>query len=359
VLAEISFRAETPEAVRALLADMQADLVVSRFAPAGSTARVLALDALVPIASPDNPAPRISSADLARALSGEVDNWAQIGGPDMPLVLHGLSQGSDLAAAIAARLGQTPEFQQTHADLAALAAAVARDPWALGVTGAAEVGPARALDLTDSCGFVLRPDFLSVKAEDYPLTLPIYLQNPPRRLPLLAREFSEFLAMPAAGAVISQAGFVSRESETAPLVDGARLINAINAGSDLDTLQRLAGAMQGATRASLTFRFDADSNQLDAVSQENLRDLAQAIEAGQFAGSTVQLVGFGADVGSSIARANDVLAALQVLAPDIMGENLPTVDAFGAALPMACDTTRAGKRLNARVEVWLRAQTSP
>ena len=26
---------------------------------------------------------------------------------------------------------------------------------------------------------------------------------------------------------------------------------------------------------------------------------------------------------------------------------------FGAALPMACDSTEAGRRLNRRVEVWL------
>ena len=34
--------------------------------------------------------PRIATGDLARALSGEVTNWSEIGGPDMPLVLHAL-----------------------------------------------------------------------------------------------------------------------------------------------------------------------------------------------------------------------------------------------------------------------------
>lgn len=355
VLAQITFGAATAEAARALQADMQADLVVARFAPAGTDARVLGLDALVPIASPDNSVARISTADLARALSGAVDNWMQIGGPDMPLVLHGLENGSDLAQAVAARLGQTPAFAQTHADLAALAAAVARDPWALAVTGAAEVGPARAIELTDSCNFVLRPSSMAVKTGDYPLTLPIYLLPPPRRLPLMAREFLDFLAMPNAQAAVDAAGFISSNVETAPLIDGARLINAITATADIAVLQRLTVHMQGARRASLTFRFEEGSTDLDAVSQENLRNLALRIEAGQFAGTAVHLVGFGADMDTSMAHATTVLAALTALAPDIGEQSLPVVDAFGAALPMACDTTAAGRRLNARVEVWLRA----
>ena len=53
--------------------------------------RVLALDALVPIVSPDNPVTAISMTDLARAFSGEIDNWAALGGPDAPIALHLLS----------------------------------------------------------------------------------------------------------------------------------------------------------------------------------------------------------------------------------------------------------------------------
>lgn len=362
VLAEFYFTPAAPQAARAGLADQEAELVLARFAPEGSTARVLALDALIPIVAPSNPLARLSTADLAAALSGSVSNWQQFGGPDMPLVLHGLQTGSDLAQAVAARLGQSPAFDQTHADLPALAAAVARDPWALGVTGRADVGPARAMTLTDSCGFVLSPSPLSVKAEDYPLTLPIYFLTPPRRLPLMAREFLEFLAMPDAQAAIAQAGFVARDVISAPLAsDGARLISAIKTMPDAALLQRLAAAMEGADRLSLTFRFDDGSPALDLASQENLTDLAQRIEAGQFARAQLMLVGFApstGDAGRDFAASNilveGVLAALAALLPSTAPEDLPQIDAFGAALPMACDTTKAGQRLNRRVEVWLR-----
>jgi phosphate transport system substrate-binding protein len=365
VLAEFSFAPAAPDAARAAMADMQADLVLARHAPQGSTARVLAQDALVPIIGPDNPVRQISTADLADALAGKITNWQQIGGPDMPLVLHGPQMGSDLASALTARLGQEPNFAQTHPDLAALALAVARDPWALAITGRAETGTARAIDLTDSCGFVLNSSALSVKAEDYPLTLPLFMLTPPRRLPPVAREFLDFFSLPAAQTAIAQTGFVARDMQLAPVSgDGVRILQAIAAMPDAKALpefQRMARAMQGANRLPMTFRFEAGGKALDLVSQENLNDLAQWLEAGLIT-DKISFVGFVPDSGDvqrdmaqSAALAETVLTALQQIAPNLPQTSTPQTDGFGAALPMACDTTQAGKRLNQRVEVWLHA----
>ncbi|MDZ7906156.1 MAG: hypothetical protein U5N55_10580 [Cypionkella sp.] len=364
VLAEFTFTPAPPETARSAVADSRADLVVARFAPLDSSAQVLALDALIPIVAPENPVRGISTANLAAALAGEIDNWKDLGGPDMPLVVHGLDKGSDLASALAARLGQDPAPSQTHADLTALAGAVARDPWALAVTGRASAGAARPLDLVDSCGFVLDPSPLAVMAQDYPLTLPIYLLTPQRRLPLMAREFLEFLSLPPAQEAIAAQGFVARSLQTRPLAgDGARLINAIKAadgGDALAQLQRLAQLMEVANRASISFRFEAGSDDIDLTSQTLLAELAQRIAAGQLAGQRAVLVGFSAETGNgegdyaaSIALADNVLSALSQLAPDIEASLWPSIDGFGAALPMACDTTPAGERLNRRVELWL------
>ncbi|NCO16742.1 MAG: hypothetical protein GW902_05880, partial [Alphaproteobacteria bacterium] len=232
-LARISFAATAPEAARAALDAGRAELVVAALAEGASGARVLALDALIPIVASDNDFPRISTADLARALTGEVTNWQELGGPDMPIVLHALAADSSLQQALAARLGQPVAATVVHPDLASLAAAVARDPWALAITGQAARGAARALPLTDSCGFLLLPTALAVKAEDYPLALPLYLLTPRRRLPLVARELLEFLALPQAQAAVAAAGYVNRSPERQPLTaDGLRLINAIRGAGD-------------------------------------------------------------------------------------------------------------------------------
>ncbi len=365
VLAEFSFAPMAPGDARAAAKAGRAELIVAAATEPDFRSRALALDALIPIVARDNPLPRISTGDLARALAGEVTNWAQIGGPDMPLVLHALTPDSDLQQALSARLGRDAAATVTHPDLATLAAAVARDPFALAITGQASAGAARALPLTDSCGFPLLPTSLAVKSEDYPLSLPIYLLTPRRRLPLVAREFLEFLASPQAERAVAAAGYIDRSPERQPMTaDGLRLISAIKGAGEETTLadlQRLAGVMDGADRLSLTFRFQDGSSTLDAHSRDNLTDLARMLEAGMLRDQTLILAGFSDGSGAartnldlSESRAQAVLAALKTAAPGLTVAQLPQVQAFGEALPMACDTTAPGRRLNRRVELWLK-----
>jgi phosphate transport system substrate-binding protein len=364
-LAEVSFAAAGPAAAHDAVLSGAATLALASATEPDLGAQSVALDAMVTIVAPDNPTPRISTTNLARVLSGEVTNWSAVGGPDMPLVLHGLAADSDVARALRARLGRDPAVTVTHASLADLAAAVARDPWAVAVTGRSVVGGARVLPLTDSCGFPLLPTRLAVKAQDYPLTLPVFFLTPRHRLPLIAREFLEFLSTSEAQVAVASAGYIDRSVERQPMtLDGLRLINAIKgAGKDttLEDLQRLVTQMDGADRLSLTFRFQDGTATLDASSQDNLADLAQMLEAGLFKDKALTLAGF--SDGNGTVKANldlsqgwgdTVLADLRALVPGMPVDQLPGVQAFGAALPMACDAVAAGRRLNRRVEVWLK-----
>jgi phosphate transport system substrate-binding protein len=230
-------------------------------------------------------------------------------------------------------------------------------------------GPARALPLTDSCDFPLPATPVTIKAEDYPLTAPLFLLTPRRRLPLLAREFLEFLATDAAQEAVATAGYIDRRVGLAPLTqDGQRLLGAIrNTGPEvtLAELQRLAAAMTGGDRVSLTFRFQDGSAQLDEHSRDNLTDLARLIAAGSFPGKHLLLAGFSDGSGAaavnldlSRSRAVAVRAALHAAAPDLTEEQLPDTTGFGEALPMACDTTASGRQVNRRVELWLHPATN-
>jgi phosphate transport system substrate-binding protein len=151
--------------------------------------------------------------------------------------------------------------------------------------------------------------------------------------------------------------------------DGLRLINAIQgAGEDvtLDDLKRLAGIMDGADRVSFTFRFEDGSSTLDAVSQDSLGDLAQLIAAGQFRNQKLVLAGFSdgsgaaeANLALSVDRAAQVAQELAVIAPDLSPAQMPVVEGFGEALPMACDETDIGRQLNRRVELWVVPEFAP
>lgn len=368
-LAGISFAPMLPDAASAALIAGEAEFAVAATLDPALGNRAMAMDALIPVMAASNPTPVISSRDLAAVLAGEVTNWAAIGGPDMPVVLHALARGTDLQRALTARLGRDVKADVLHDDMASLAAGVAADPYAIAIMGQSQQGPARRLPLTDSCGFSLLPTPLAIKAQDYPLSLPIYLLTPRRRLPLLAREFLEFLATPPAQAVIAAAGYVDRSPESQPMTaDGLRLINAIQGAKDgvaLADLQALVRVMAGADRVSLTFRFQDGSRTLDANSQQNLADLAQWLEAGQFAGKDLIFAGFSDGSGDAAAnlalaqeRAEGVAGALREAAPDLPQDRIPRVVAFGDVLPMACDTTSVGRGLNLRVEFWLRPQVT-
>ncbi|MGC9446421.1 phosphate ABC transporter substrate-binding/OmpA family protein [Cereibacter johrii] len=364
-VARVSFSPASPAAATEALGAGAAELVIAAHADPGMTTRVLALDALVPIVAADNPVPRVSTHDLARALSGEISNWKELGGPDMPLVLHALARDISLEAALEARLGRPIAAEITHPDLASLAAAVARDPYALAITGQSAHGAARVLPLTDSCGFPLVPSPLAVKSEDYPLALPVFLVTPPRRLPLFAREFLEFLSSAPAQAAVAEAGFVDRRPSRVPLAsDGQRLMNAIRTAGEeipLGELKRLTDLMAGADRLSITFRFEEGTDNLEAQSRESLSDLVKLLEIGRFRGQQLMLVGFSDGRGPaegnldlSRERAETVAAALRAAVPEL---GPPLVEGFGEALPLACDTTVAGRRMNRRVELWLRPLT--
>ncbi len=363
-LGTFTFTPASPVEASQRVTEGRADLIVAPLSNDAMSARVLANEALVALVATDNPVTQVRSTDLARALTGEVTNWRDLGGPDMPIVLHALSKDVALQGAVEARLGGDMPAEIRHPDAVTLAAAVARDPWALALSGRADIGAARVLPLTDSCDFPLPATTLAVKAGDYPLAVPIYLLSPRRRMPLITREFLEFLATDAAQTTIAAAGYIDRRPTRAPLTgDGQRLLGAIrSAGPEvsLGDLQRLAAAMTGGERLSLTFRFEDGSTRLDAASQDNLAHLARLIGARAFDGFALSFAGFSDGSGAadtnlalSQSRAEAVRASLAQIAPDLHDRELPTVDAFGEALPMACDTTASGRHINRRVELWL------
>jgi phosphate transport system substrate-binding protein len=369
-LADVSFQPMGPEAATAAVESGAADLKLSFRTEPGLGAHTVAMDGMVVLVAPDNPTPEISTVDLARVLAGEVESWAEIGGPDMPLVVHALSPDTDLQKALADRLGETGAADVLHPDLASLAEAVAKDPWAIALSGRSAIVPARRMPLTDSCGFPLLPTTLAIKAGDYPLALPVTLLSAKRRLPLMAREFIAFLRTPASGEAVATAGFIDRSVTRQPMTaDGLRLINAIQgAGEDvtLEDLKRLAGIMDGADRLSFTFRFEDGSSTLDAVSQDSLADLAQLIAAGQFRDQKLVLAGFSdgsgaaeANLALSVERAAKVAQELAAVAPDLSPAQMPVVEGFGEALPMACDETAIGRQLNRRVELWVVPDFAP
>lgn len=333
--------------------------------------RVLALDALTVIVSPNNPVAAISVSDLARILSGEIDNWRTLGGVDAPISIHLRDKQSGIAQAVEDRVLRQAglalvEDVTRHPTNSGLADAVARDQLALGVASYSEISNSKPLALTGTCGFQLRANRLTIKTEDYPLTAPMFLYVPARRLPKLAREFLSYTRSGPAQIITRRAGFVDQAPEEITLnAQGDRFSNAIRVAegeADLAALKHMVDTLSPLRRLSTSFRFETGVARLDAQSRSNVQQLAHAIEAGVYDGRHLVLVGFSDGEGPAegnlrIAqqRAQAVKQAIEaaVETADLSQVQL-SIDAFGEAMPMACDDTSWGRQVNRRVEVWVR-----
>lgn len=332
--------------------------------------RVLALDALVPIVSSRNPVATLSIAQLVDVLSGRIDNWSALGGPDAPITVHLRDAGSGMVQGVQDRLlapsgRELAQAVKRHNSNPALNRAVARDPFGLGLTSYSEIGNTKPLILKGTCGFQLRAARRSIKTEDYPLTAPMFLYVPARRLPRLAREFLSYTHSPPAQIVIRRAGFVDQAPEEIPVdLQGDRLSNAVRVADGIEglaMLQDMAKTLAPMRRSTVTFRFETGSARLDAQSRSNVLTLARAMEAGIYDGRHLMFVGFSDGDGPAKAnltiaerRAKAVRAAVEAAAETADLDRIKiTVEAFGEALPMACDDSAWGRQVNRRVEVWV------
>ena len=387
VAARIGFRVtSTAEGFADLLAN-EADIVLSMRAATPSEirlareaglgnlseprrSRIVALDGLVPIVASGNPLPGLTLDQLASVYAGQIDNWTQLGGADQPISLHLRDDLSGLTQEFQRRVMRRHKLQLSenvtrHSSNSDLADAIASDRFAIGIASLSEIGNAKPLIIRGSCDIQSRASDLSLKTEDYPLTTPLFIFTPARRLSLLAREFLSYIRSPTAQPVVERAGCVDLRLQEIPLAQqGERLGNAIRAGGAeiaLDELQRLVRRMQGTSRLSLSFRFEIGGTTLDAQSRSNAEILAQHLERGVFDRHTLIFVGFSDGEGPAagnlrLARRRAEAVRKQVLAAaptlDRAGLDLQ-IDAFGEAMPVACDDTDWGRRINRRVEVWV------
>ena len=333
--------------------------------------RVLALDGLVPVVSPGNPVRSLSPLQLAQVFAGQIDNWIEFGGPDAPIALHLPAANSGSSQALEDQLMKPVDREFSaetvrHEKNLALVSAVMRDPFAIGIAQFSETGNTQRLNLTGTCGFSLAASRRTIKTEDYPLTAPMFLYFPARRLPKIAREFLAYTRSPSAQIVIRRAGFVDQAAEEIPVnLQGDRFVSAISvAGEDIPLLelQRMTNTLSPMKRLTTSFRFQTGKTQLDAQSRSNVQQLARALEAGLYDARRLLFVGFSDGEGAAegnrkiaLKRAETVKAAVVAAAETANFEQLTLdVDAFGEAMPMACDDSAWGRQVNRRVEVWVR-----
>jgi phosphate transport system substrate-binding protein len=306
---------------------------------------VVALDGIAVIVHPSNPLRAARLSQVRAVFSGQVRDWAALGGEPGRIALHARDEKSgtwdtfrSLVLGEAALADGARRYESTQA----LAAAVAADPRAIGFVGVSGVGSARALAIEDA-GHALAPAPFSVAVEDYALARRLYFYAPADP-PALARDFVEFSLSPTGQHVVEAAGFVAQRIQPFEVV----------VRDDAPT--EYLALVSGARRLSVNFRFGAGSRFLDGKVMRDVDRLAQFMREPANRGARLMLVGF-ADASEAspylaTTLSNDRVDLVARLLEE-RGVGTHRARGMGGAAPIADNTTAQGRQRNRRVEAWL------
>ncbi|MCB1883250.1 MAG: substrate-binding domain-containing protein [Geminicoccaceae bacterium] len=324
---------------------------------------VVGLDALVPLVHSDNPVRLLSRAQLNGLFTGRIRNWAEVGGPPMPVVVLGLDEEAggyeafDAAVLQGASLARDAPRYERATDMVD---ELMRVPGAVAFASQSEAGGAKAVPLAE-CGLESGATPFGLETEDYPLTRRLFLYLPPARTTPAGAAFVAFatgggqarleglgfasLAIRPAGDA-EQAAFQKRLEGYRPQVAGA-----------LDPFRARLGK---ARRLTATFRFATASSGLDARGRRDLRRLAAWLRGAHEKAAAVTLVGYadgrgGYQTNAELARQR-ARAVADALAEE--GVRVGRVMSLGEELPVACDDDATGRARNRRVEVWIEPEES-
>lgn len=337
-----------------------------------SQEHILAVDTLVVIVHPDNPVNELSVGQLRAIYSGDITNWSQVGGNDAPITLVSWDEQSEKREVFESIVFNDsrvrfPSSTVIVSDNNEMALAVNSDVTAIGFSGFAFQRGAQAVSLITECGMTQTPDSFSARTEEYALQRFLYLYNREDLNTEAARDFIEYAISDEAEDVIVKSGFVSLGVDRRPqALDGERARQLLDPNVDPfegALMREMLSKMVDYDRLSTTFRFRTGSQRLDPRGELNLARLADYLE-NQPPGTEVLFVGFTDSVGPfesnrqlSVSRAEQVRLSLQELAGDRLSNISMDIAGYGEIAPAACNISDNDKRINRRVEVWIRSGT--
>ena len=337
---------------------------------------VLGVDGIVIITHPDNPVQNLTSLEISKIWAGEITNWLELGGGNVPITVNSFGEGSGDRAVMLDALVR-PNGRDESADVVRWSAyqdmvdAVMADRGGIGFVGRwlARTNDVNLLAIRETCGLLSPPTDFRIKIEGYALSRRLYAYTRPGTLNPEAQAFLNWTLTKGAQKYVKESNFVDRELERMRLVDmGMMLIHTAAVEPDFngDQYSDMMRQLRGADRLSVSFRFNPGSSNLDVESIRNVQELAARIDAGEFEGLEVLLVGFADSIGRwtqntrlAQSRAN---AVRDILTRSIQGGAATEVQlvplSFGELLPLSCNDQEVGRARNRRVEVWLRLPNS-
>lgn len=331
--------------------------------------KLIAQDAVIVAVNEANPVRNLSRSEIAGIFSGEISNWLELGGGNLPISLYGLGGNTVRGTQFLRFFMDNPDELSSAASLfdhdEDVRNALRNDEGGIGFLSRARTQDTKPIALRESCGLVTATDNFTIKTDGYPLTNAVYAYRNPVAIDPRAQDLLDWMSSRGAQAAIRRAGFVDTGIERTTLEDmGMMLIHTAAVEPDFSPAQysEMLRVLRDAERLSLSFRFEPASADLDDASKRELELLGARMEAGEFAGLELLLVGFAdstgpAEVNTRIAaeRAEAVRGILvEAVSPETTSRLRMRPLSFGEMLPLACNDEEIGRDSNRRVEIWVR-----
>ncbi len=307
---------------------------------------VIAIDGLAILVHQSNPVSQMSIETLRKVFSGQIRNWAEVGGSNNLIRLYARDN----------RSGTWDTFKTLVLDKAAplhdsalryesndqLSDDVSRDPYSIGFAGLASVRNSKLLAISDGDAPALKPNQLTVASEDYPLSRRLFMYTLGEQSPDLAKGLIEYALSAEGQGRVAGSGFISQN----PIAVKPEFDDSVPA-----TFKRLTQSYQ---RLTVNFRFAEGRTKLDNKAHRDLLRVKHYLQQHKRSADDLLLIGF-ADAQSDELRAQMIseLRALSVRrALNHAGVPYVSYTGYGHYMPVG----GSGNQRNGRVEVWIKSR---
>jgi phosphate transport system substrate-binding protein len=308
---------------------------------------VVGLDGLAIITHSSNPISSLSISQIVKIFSGEINNWSELGGNNLPITLYARDENSGTWDSFKTMVLEPSKVQLSAAakryeSSSTLSDDVAKDAGAIGFIGLPYVRRAKLIPVSSTKNsLAVLPNHFTVGTEDYLLSRRLYFYSSQLKLSSEADDFLKFVSTERAQSIVEEVGFVSQN---------------IKVGEPFDPLfypEEMRQLIAQSQRLSLNFRFKDGSDQLDSKAMQDLDRLTRYAERNS--PMRVQLFGF-SDKEGDASESIELSARRAKVVEDLLISRgiFPLITkGMGEVAPLASSKTEEGRRLNRRVEVWL------
>ncbi|KJR99308.1 MAG: hypothetical protein VR65_17760 [Desulfobulbaceae bacterium BRH_c16a] len=313
---------------------------------------VIALDGIAVIVNKSNKINTLEMPQLAAVFSGQVTDWAELGGGPGAITVYARDDNSgtyDTFKSIVLDKQKLKEGSKRFESNPELSEQVARDPLAIGFTSLPNINKAKAIAIADTGAKSIFPSFFTVATEDYPIARRLYLYTAINPENHHVRDFVELVHSHRGQEIANSIGMVDMNIKPfyAEKTDNSAIKN-------LPLIEDYLKATDNAQRLSLNFRFNTGKVTLDNRGERDLNRVVDFLK--DKLEKKIILAGFADNSGDyeinhTLAKVRAETVAEQLRARGIVVNHIYS---GGEELPVATNLSPPGREKNRRVEVWLR-----